>query len=169
MTVPVVALIGRPNVGKSSLVNKLLGQERVIVSEIPGTTRDAIDTVLVRGERTFVLVDTAGLRRKRRHRQGIEYYSELRALEAAERADVALVIGANDVVNPAARTDKASPIYGMPILNADHAKSVIVLKRGMSAGFAGIENELFYDRRTSMLFGDAKASLTGLIGEIKNV
>jgi len=87
-----VAILGRPNVGKSSLVNKLLGRERVIVSEIPGTTRDAIDTVLQRGERTFVLVDTAGLRRKRRHRQGIEYYSELRALEAAERADVALVL-----------------------------------------------------------------------------
>src|SRR5205807_3281587 len=87
-----VAILGRPNVGKSSLVNKLLGQERVIVSEIPGTTRDSIDTVLERGDRTFVLVDTAGLRRKRRHRQGIEYYSELRALEAAERADVALVL-----------------------------------------------------------------------------
>ncbi len=86
-----------------------------------------------------------------------------------DRADVALVIGANDVVNPAARNDKTSPIYGMPILNADHAKSVIVLKRGMSAGFAGIENELFYDKRTSMLFGDAKASLTGLVSEIKNV
>jgi NAD(P) transhydrogenase subunit beta len=85
-----------------------------------------------------------------------------------DRADVALVIGANDVVNPAARTDKSSPIFGMPILNADHAKSVIVLKRGMSAGFAGIENELFYDKKTSMLFGDAKASLVGLIGEIKN-
>jgi GTP-binding protein len=87
-----VAILGRPNVGKSSLVNKLLGRERVIVSDIPGTTRDAIDTVLQRGDRTFLLVDTAGLRRKRRHRQGIEYYSELRALEAAERADVALVL-----------------------------------------------------------------------------
>jgi GTP-binding protein len=87
-----VAILGRPNVGKSSLLNALLGQERVIVSEVPGTTRDAIDTVLTRGERTFVLVDTAGLRRKRRHRQGIEYYSELRALAAAERADVALVL-----------------------------------------------------------------------------
>jgi GTP-binding protein len=87
-----VAILGRPNVGKSSLLNKLVGRQRVIVSEIPGTTRDAIDTVLQRGDRTFVLVDTAGLRRKRRHRQGIEYYSELRALEAAERADVALVL-----------------------------------------------------------------------------
>jgi GTP-binding protein len=87
-----VAILGRPNVGKSSLLNKLLGQERVIVSDVPGTTRDAIDTVLVRGEQTFRLIDTAGLRRKRKHRQGIEYYSELRALEAAERADIALVV-----------------------------------------------------------------------------
>ena len=87
-----VAILGRPNVGKSSLLNAILGRERVIVSEIPGTTRDAIDTVLERDGRTFVLVDTAGLRRKRKHRQGIEYYSELRAIEAAERADVALVL-----------------------------------------------------------------------------
>ena len=87
-----VAILGRPNVGKSSLLNALVGQERVIVSEVPGTTRDAIDTVLERGGATFVLVDTAGLRRKRRQRQGIEYYSELRALETAERADVALVL-----------------------------------------------------------------------------
>jgi len=86
-----------------------------------------------------------------------------------ERADVALVIGANDVVNPAARTDPSSPIYGMPILNADHAKSVIVMKRGMSAGFAGIENDLFYYPQTSMLFGDAKQSLSGLISEVKQV
>jgi GTP-binding protein len=87
-----VAILGRPNVGKSSLLNALLGEERVIVSEVPGTTRDSIDTVLVRDERTFVLVDTAGIRRKRKQRQGIEYYSELRALAAAERADVALVL-----------------------------------------------------------------------------
>ena len=87
-----VAILGRPNVGKSSLLNALLGRERVIVSEVPGTTRDAIDTVLRRGDTTFVLVDTAGLRRKRKQRQGIEYYSELRALEAAARADIALVL-----------------------------------------------------------------------------
>jgi len=87
-----VAILGRPNVGKSSLLNALLGEERTIVSEVPGTTRDAIDTVLRRDEREFVLVDTAGLRRKRHQRQGIDYYSELRALGAAERADVALVL-----------------------------------------------------------------------------
>jgi len=87
-----VAILGRPNVGKSSLLNALLGEERVIVSDVPGTTRDTIDTLLERNGTLFRLVDTAGLRRKRRQRQGIEYYSELRALEAAGRADVALVL-----------------------------------------------------------------------------
>ncbi len=87
-----VTILGRPNVGKSSLLNALLGRERVIVSEVPGTTRDAIDTTLERDGTTLVLVDTAGLRRKRRHRQGIEYFSELRTRRAAERADVALVL-----------------------------------------------------------------------------
>jgi NAD(P) transhydrogenase subunit beta len=86
-----------------------------------------------------------------------------------ERADVALVVGANDVVNPAARNDPSSPISGMPILNVDQARSVIVLKRSMNPGFAGIENELFYNPRTSMLFGDARASLTKLVAEVKNV
>jgi H+-translocating NAD(P) transhydrogenase subunit beta len=84
-----------------------------------------------------------------------------------KNADVALVIGANDVVNPAARTDKGSPIYGMPILNVDQAKQVIVLKRSMNPGFAGIENDLFYAQNTAMLFGDAKASLSKLVHEVK--
>jgi NAD(P) transhydrogenase subunit beta len=84
-----------------------------------------------------------------------------------KNADVALVIGANDVVNPAARTDKGSPIYGMPILNVDQAKRVIVMKRSMSPGFAGIENDLFYRDNTAMLFGDAKQSLAKLVHEIK--
>lgn len=84
------------------------------------------------------------------------------------RADVALVIGANDVVNPAAKDNPRSPIYGMPILSVEEAKSVIVLKRSMNPGFAGIDNDLFYREKTFMLFGDAKASLTRLISEIKN-
>ena len=83
------------------------------------------------------------------------------------QADVALVIGANDVVNPAARSDPASPIYGMPILDVDKSKGVIVLKRSMNPGFAGIENHLFYSPNTSMLFGDAKSSLTRLVSEVK--
>ena len=87
-----VAVLGRPNVGKSSLYNKLVGTERTIVSEIPGTTRDTIDTMIEHEGRTFQLIDTAGLRRKRKQRQGIEYYSELRALDAAQRADVGLVL-----------------------------------------------------------------------------
>jgi H+-translocating NAD(P) transhydrogenase subunit beta len=81
--------------------------------------------------------------------------------------DVALVIGANDVVNPAARNDKGSPIYGMPILNVDQARSVIVMKRSMNPGFAGIENELFYNDKTALLFGDAKTSLSRLVEEVK--
>jgi len=83
-----------------------------------------------------------------------------------DRTDVALVIGANDVTNPAARTDPKSPLYGMPILNVDHAKSVIVIKRSMNPGFAGIENELYYNEKTAMLFGDAKKMLTAVTGEI---
>ncbi|HTS80650.1 MAG TPA: NAD(P)(+) transhydrogenase (Re/Si-specific) subunit beta [Myxococcaceae bacterium] len=85
------------------------------------------------------------------------------------QADVALVIGANDVVNPAARSDPSSPIFGMPILDVDKAKGVIVLKRSMNPGFAGIENHLFYAPNTSMLFGDAKSSLTRLVTEVKAV
>jgi H+-translocating NAD(P) transhydrogenase subunit beta len=84
-----------------------------------------------------------------------------------KRTDVAIVIGANDVTNPAARNDASSPIYGMPILNVDEARSVIVLKRSMSSGYAGIENPLFFGNGTSMLFGDAKKSVSHVIEELK--
>ncbi|MGZ4523533.1 MAG: NAD(P)(+) transhydrogenase (Re/Si-specific) subunit beta [Mycobacteriaceae bacterium] len=85
------------------------------------------------------------------------------------RTDVTLVIGANDVTNPAARTDPSSPIYGMPILNVDKSRSVIVLKRSMNSGFAGIENPLFYAESTSMLFGDAKKMVGEVIDELKSL
>jgi H+-translocating NAD(P) transhydrogenase subunit beta len=84
-----------------------------------------------------------------------------------EMVDVAVVIGANDVVNPVARHDKSSPIYGMPIINVDKAKTVFVLKRSMNTGFAGIQNELFYYDNTRMIFGDAKATFSSLIAEFK--
>ncbi|MBU7581652.1 MAG: NAD(P)(+) transhydrogenase (Re/Si-specific) subunit beta [Nostoc sp. TH1S01] len=86
-----------------------------------------------------------------------------------EQADVALVIGANDVVNPAARSDANSPIYGMPILEVDKAKHTIVIKRGMSAGFAGVDNELFYKDKTTMLFGSAKDMVAKLVSEVKQL
>ena len=100
-------------------------------------------------------------------------YPKLLDLEDANRefssTDVVLVIGANDVVNPAAKTDTASPIYGMPILDVEQAQNVIVLKRSMNPGYAGIQNQLFFGERTRMLFGDAKSSLSKLIDELNNV
>ncbi len=83
--------------------------------------------------------------------------------------DVVLVVGANDVVNPAAHNDPGSPIYGMPILDVENAKNIIVNKRSMKPGYAGIENELFYNPKTSMLFGDAKSALTKVVQELKNM
>jgi H+-translocating NAD(P) transhydrogenase subunit beta len=86
-----------------------------------------------------------------------------------DATDVALVIGANDVTNPSARSDPGSPIYGMPILDVDHARSIVVLKRSMNPGFAGIDNPLYVDPKTAMLFGDAKDSVAKLVDAVKNV
>jgi H+-translocating NAD(P) transhydrogenase subunit beta len=98
-------------------------------------------------------------------------YEQLAEMEAVNptfgQTDVALIVGANDVVNPAAKTDPTAPIYGMPILDVDQAANVIFLKRSMRPGFAGIENELLYDAKTTLLFGDAKASLTKVVSSLK--
>jgi NAD(P) transhydrogenase subunit beta len=100
-------------------------------------------------------------------------YDKLLEMEQANEefptTDVVLILGANDVVNPAAKTDTSSPIYGMPILDVELAKTVIVNKRSMKPGYAGIENDLFFQPKTSMLFGDAKKVLQDLITEIKNL
>jgi NAD(P) transhydrogenase subunit beta len=98
-------------------------------------------------------------------------YTQLKEMDEANpefaRTDVAVVVGANDVVNPDARSNQGSPIYGMPILNVDNAQAVVVLKRSMNPGFAGIENPLFYNPKTVMLFGDAKESIVKLIQDVK--
>ena len=100
-------------------------------------------------------------------------YDELKDLDEINgefsSTDVAVVIGANDVTNPSARNDKSSPIYGMPILNVDQAQSVIMMKRSMSSGFAGVQNELFFLEKTQMLFGDAKNSVEKIVSEIKDL
>jgi NAD(P) transhydrogenase subunit beta len=98
-------------------------------------------------------------------------YEQLLELDEAnselQTADVALVVGANDTVNPAAKDDKTSPIYGMPIINADLAENVLFLKRSMRPGFAGIENELLYNPKTTLIFGDAKDTLTKIVAALK--
>ena len=98
-------------------------------------------------------------------------YDKLREMDDVNPAfpttDVALVVGANDVVNPAANNDPSSPIYGMPILEVQKAANIIIIKRSMATGYAGIDNELFYHEKTSMLFGDAKKMMTELVSELK--
>ena len=103
---------------------------------------------------------------------GVPYdiiYDEAEINSEFETADVALIIGANDVVNPTARTDKSSPIYGMPILNADKAKNVIVIKRGQGTGFSGVENALFYLDHTRLLYGDGQAKTAELVQAVKSL
>ena len=100
-------------------------------------------------------------------------YDQLKEMDDANpefsRTDVSLIIGANDVTNPDARNKADSPIYGMPILNVDDSRSVIVLKRSMNSGFAGIDNPLFYNEKTAMLFGDAKSSVSEITGELSEL
>src|SRR5437773_2313671 len=100
-------------------------------------------------------------------------YEQLHEMEAINpffpEADIVLVVGANDVTNPAAKSNKSSPLFGMPILEVDRAKSIIVLKRSMRPGFAGVDNDLYYNEKCMMLFGDAKASITKLISEMKSL
>jgi H+-translocating NAD(P) transhydrogenase subunit beta len=100
-------------------------------------------------------------------------YDQLFDLDAINtefpQTDVVLVVGANDVVNPSARTDTTSPIYGMPILDVDNAGSIIVVKRSMRSGFAGVDNDLFYLDKTQMLFGDAKTVIGGVVDELSKL
>ncbi len=103
---------------------------------------------------------------------GIPYdliYDMVDINDAFATTDVALVIGANDVVNPTARTDKTSPIYGMPILDVDKAHQVYVIKRGQGKGYAGVENLLFYQDNCSMVYGDAQAVLTQMVQAVKDL
>ncbi|MGH9104112.1 MAG: NAD(P)(+) transhydrogenase (Re/Si-specific) subunit beta, partial [Acidimicrobiales bacterium] len=99
-------------------------------------------------------------------------YEQLKEMDEANpefsSTDVVLVVGANDVVNPAARDSPGSPIYGMPILEVDQAKAIVFLKRSMRPGFAGIDNDLLFHPKTTLLFGDAKDSLTKLVGSVKS-
>src|SRR5882724_9384816 len=100
-------------------------------------------------------------------------YEQLHEMEAINpffpEADIVLVVGANDVTNPAAKSNKSSPLFGMPILEVERAKSIIVMKRSMRPGFAGVDNDLYYNEKCMMLFGDAKASITKLISEMKSL
>ena len=145
------------------------------VAQAQGPVRELMDLLIARGvDVEFAIHPVAG--RMPGHMNVLLAeanvpYERLKEMDEINddfaNADVALVIGANDVTNPSARTDKTSPIYGMPILNVDQAKNVVVLKRSMAAGFAGIANPLYSDEKTAMLFGDAKKTVQALVSGVK--
>ena len=146
------------------------------VAQAQGPVRELMDLLIARGvDVEFAIHPVAG--RMPGHMNVLLAeanvpYERLKEMDEINddfaNADVALVIGANDVTNPSARTDTTSPIYGMPILNVDHAHNVVVLKRSMAAGFAGIANPLYSDPKTAMLFGDAKKTVQALVTGVKN-
>ncbi len=147
------------------------------VAQAQGTLRELADLLVARGvEVDYAIHPVAG--RMPGHMnvllaEASVPYEQLKEMDEINpefaMTDVVLVVGANDVVNPAARTDKAAPIYGMPILNVDQAQQVVFLKRSMRPGFAGIENEVLFDPKTTLLFGDAKDSLTKVVAALKTL
>ncbi|MGH2488451.1 MAG: NAD(P)(+) transhydrogenase (Re/Si-specific) subunit beta [Candidatus Limnocylindria bacterium] len=158
--------------GKSVIIVPGYG---MAVAQAQASVRDLMDLLVARGvDVQFAIHPVAG--RMPGHMNVLLAeanvpYDRLKEMDEINdefaKADVALVIGANDVTNPAARTDTTSPIYGMPILNVDRAQQVIVLKRSMAAGFAGIDNPLYADPKTAMLFGDAKDTVQSLVAGVK--
>ena len=147
------------------------------VAQAQGTLRELADLLTARGvEVDYAIHPVAG--RMPGHMnvllaEASVPYEQLKEMDEINpefaMTDVVLVVGANDVVNPAARTDKSAPIYGMPILNVDQAQQVVFLKRSMRPGFAGIENEVLFDPKTTLLFGDAKDSLTKVVAALKTL
>jgi H+-translocating NAD(P) transhydrogenase subunit beta len=147
------------------------------VAQAQHTLRDLVDVLTERGTKVdYAIHPVAG--RMPGHMNVLLAeaqvpYEQLREMDEIngdfKQTDVVLVVGANDVVNPAARSTPGAPIYGMPILNADDARQIVFMKRSMRPGFAGIENDLLFDPKTTLLFGDARASLTKLLGAVKSL
>jgi NAD(P) transhydrogenase subunit beta len=147
------------------------------VAQAQHTVRELADALMARGVEVFYAIHPVAGRMPGHMNvllaEANVPYDELKGMDEANpempSADVALIVGANDTVNPAAKTTPGSPIYGMPIINADEASNVVFLKRSMRPGFAGIDNELLYDDKTVLLFGDAKDTLSKLVSAVADV
>jgi len=147
------------------------------VAQAQHTVRELADALMARGVEVFYAIHPVAGRMPGHMNvllaEANVPYDELKEMDDANpempSTDVALIVGANDTVNPAAKTTPGSPIYGMPIINADEARNVVFLKRSMRPGFAGIDNELLYDDKTVLLFGDAKDTLQKLVAAVADV